>query len=366
MEKIGQPRWKSVEYSTSQIKKVGSIIRSADDESEDWLNAIDVTNNWRASHAYPMHIIYTHLRAMANNREDIIVAERLKRLNSIILKLSREPSMNLWTMQDLGGCRFIVPALNDVYFYSNKYENSRIRHSLKKIDDYIKEPKSSGYRSLHMIYEYHSDKYETYNKNMLVEIQFRTHSQHVWATAVETLGLFTMQQLKAGQGEDSIKRFFILVSSLFALCENAPVVPETTDNFDALILEIKSIEETHHFLDMLSAIRVAVQSEDKLAYRKNGYYILILNYQTRLLTFRYFQPSDAAKANDVYRDIEKTRADAPIDAVLVRVSSVKTMKVAYPNYFLDIGEFISITKGFLSGKKKPPCHDTSALYNSME
>ena len=117
MEKIGQPRWKSVEYSTSQIKKAGSIIRSADEKSENWSNAIDVTDNWRASHAYPMHIIYTHLRAMANNREDIIVAERLKRLNSIIQKLSREPSMNLWTMQDLEGCRFIVPTLDEVYIY---------------------------------------------------------------------------------------------------------------------------------------------------------------------------------------------------------------------------------------------------------
>ena len=41
-----------------------------------------------------------------------------------------------------------------------------------------------------MVYQYKSDRIETYNRNMLIEIQFRTHLQHIWATAVETMGLF--------------------------------------------------------------------------------------------------------------------------------------------------------------------------------
>ena len=40
--------------------------------------------------------------------------------------------MNLWTMQDLGGCRVIVPTIEDVYKYANDYEKSRKRHILKK------------------------------------------------------------------------------------------------------------------------------------------------------------------------------------------------------------------------------------------
>ena len=54
---------------------------------------------------------------MASGGKDIVVAERLKRLDSIIKKLEREPTMSLWTMQDLGGCRFIVPSVNEVYKY---------------------------------------------------------------------------------------------------------------------------------------------------------------------------------------------------------------------------------------------------------
>ena len=58
-----------------------------------------------------------HLRRLAASRKDLIVAERLKRLDSIINKLKREPSMSLWAMQDLGGCRFIVPTIKEVYDY---------------------------------------------------------------------------------------------------------------------------------------------------------------------------------------------------------------------------------------------------------
>lgn len=140
--------------------------------------------------SFTYNIIYTHLRRFAKNNKDIIVSERLKRLDSILGKLKREPTMSLWTMQDLGGCRFVVPNVGDVYTYVEKYEKSRKRHILKNQYDYIKNPKKSGYRSVHMVYQYKSDRIETYNRNMLIEIQFRTHLQHIWATAVETMGLF--------------------------------------------------------------------------------------------------------------------------------------------------------------------------------
>nr|WP_279611692.1 hypothetical protein [Ruthenibacterium lactatiformans] len=94
---------------------------------------------------------------MAASHSDIIVAERLKRLDSIVNKLKREPSMSLWTMQDLGGCRFIVSSIDDIYKYANEYENSRKRHILKSQYDYVQQPKASGYRSLHRVYEYHRD-----------------------------------------------------------------------------------------------------------------------------------------------------------------------------------------------------------------
>lgn len=238
--------------------------------------------------------------------------------------------------------------LNHSSFYANKYRNSRIRHKFKGLYDYITIPKKSGYRSLHLVFEYHSDSIDDYNNNMLIEIQFRTHLQHLWATAVETMGLFTNQALKAGQGDDDFKRYFVLVSSLFALEEGTPVVEGTVPDVNELVREIKEIENRKHVLDILSAIRVAVNHKSGTEHSREGYYILILNYNTRRLSIKYFKPSQIEEANKTYTSIESKRAESQIDAVLVSVSSFQTLRAAYPNYFSDIGEFLTKLKGYLA------------------
>ena len=85
-----------------------------------------------------------------------------------------------------------------------------------------------------------------------------------------------------------------------------------------------------------------------LVKRCKGYYILILNYETKRLRIAYFSPSDVEKANTVYSQIENNHQSATSDAVLVRASSFQTLKNAYPNYFLDIGEFVDIVSEYLS------------------
>jgi ppGpp synthetase/RelA/SpoT-type nucleotidyltranferase len=225
---IDQPRWKIPEYTQRQINDAGITIRNNASTNSEKAQALEVIDNWRSAHAYPLHVFYMNLRGKAESRSDVITAERLKRLDSIAGKLQRESGMDLYRMQDLGGCRVVLPTLEDVYSFSHKFQNSRIRHELKKTNDYIQNPKPSGYRSLHLVYRFQSDtpEKEVFNRyNMLIELQFRTHLQHVWATAVEAIGAFTNQALKAGQGEKSIKRFFVLVSSLFAIREGCPVVP---------------------------------------------------------------------------------------------------------------------------------------------
>lgn len=345
---INQPRWKIVEYTRSQIVNAGKIIRQDNQNTEEYKYAIDVVDNWRASHAFPLHVIYMHLRRMCSSNKNIVVAERLKRLDSITKKLIREPNMNLWTMQDLGGCRVIVPTIDDVYLYANEYEKSRKRHIKKKYYDYIVQPKASGYRSLHVVYEYQSDRVDTYNRNMLIEIQYRTHLQHLWATAVETMGLFTKEAIKSGQGSDDVKRFFVLVSALFAIKENQPIPPNVINDIDEIVSEIESLNAKNNYLDFLSGIRIAIDNQERNSnIEKIGYYILILNYNTRRLQIKRFKSSEFEEANNIYNSIESTRAETKIDAVLVRVSSFKDLQKAYPNYFSDIGEFIDIVTTYL-------------------
>lgn len=347
MPEIKQQRWKIAEYTKRQINDAGNTIRRDDATEEELDLATRVIDNWRAAHAYPLHVIYMHLRGMAASREDILVVERLKRLDSIIGKLKREEAMDLWRMQDLGGCRFIVPTVDEVFAFAEKYKNSRVRHEYKRTYDYINKPKPSGYRSLHLVYKFHSDTKDTYNQNMLIEIQFRTHLQHVWATALETMGLFTKQALKAGQGDEYVKRFFVLVSSLFALREGCPIIPGTLPHKKELISEIKQIDNDYHLVEMLRAIRIALVKDDRKAFDKKGYYVLRLDYNLHRLYIRYFFPSQIDEANTFYTQMEKSGRITGIDTVLVRAASFSVLKAAYPNYFTDIGEFVDLVEEYL-------------------
>lgn len=347
---ISQPRWKFPEYTKREINEAGDAIRNSNLSPEGRTVVLKVIDNWRAAHAYPLHVFYTNLRGKASSRKEILVAERLKRLESIVNKLQREDGMQLYRMQDLGGCRMVLPTLDEVYTYSDKFKKSHIRHELKKTNDYIQNPKRSGYRSLHLVYRFYTDSEgkDVFNQYpMLIELQFRTHLQHIWATALESMGLFTNQALKAGQGNEEILRFFVVVSSLFAIKEGCPVVPGTVDDETELVSEIESLNDQHHILDMLKAIRTVIDHDADSVPDKKGYYILQLNYVERMLKRWFFQPSELEKANEMYDYLEEHRNGAPLDIVLVHASSYSTVKEAYPNYFMDIGEFVDIVTDYL-------------------
>ncbi|WP_024348474.1 RelA/SpoT domain-containing protein [Lacrimispora indolis] len=338
---IPQEKWEIPVYSKSEINKAGSTVANPNIFPEERHAALEVLNNWRSSHAYPLQVISSNLRRTNPNA---IVVQRLKRLESIIGKLERFPEMNLYRMQDLGGCRVIVDNIDQVYEALNRYKNSRIRHILKRENDYIKNPKTSGYRSYHIVYQFQSDTKETYNKNMLIEVQFRTKLQHMWATAVEMMGIYTKSQLKASIGNKDILRFFVLVSSVFCTMENMPVVPNTSDDLYELIKEIKDIDEKHNIVSRLSALSVAINHVNKNAnLKRNGYYVLQLNYGKKLLKVNSFSKSQVELATNVYNKIEGLN-NPDLDVVLVSATSFDALKAAYPNYFTDISGFVDMMR----------------------
>lgn len=342
---IPREKWEIPKYSKTDINKAGKLITDVTTTQTERNAALDVLNNWRSSHAYPLQVIASNLRI---GNPNAIVVQRLKRLESITGKIERFPNMNLYRMQDLGGCRVIVDTIDQVYRALNRYKSSRIRHILKRENDYIKTPKTSGYRSYHMVYQFHSDKKETYNQNMLIEIQFRTKLQHTWATAVEMMGIYTKSQLKASLGDEIILRFFVLVSSVFAKMENTPIVPNTIDDYDMLISEIKEIDKKVNIISRLSALSVAINHVNQNSNVKtNGYYILRLNYKEKMLKVHSFSKSQVELATSIYNKIESIN-NPDIDVVLVSTNSFDTLKTAYPNYFTDISGFVEMMRRILA------------------
>lgn len=342
---INNPKWEVPQYSKKQIDKAGKIIadfltESSEENSisfNDFRIAIEILNNWRSSHAYPLEVITNNLR---RNNPNAIVVQRLKRLDSILGKIERFPNMSLYRMQDLGGCRVIVDSIDEVYKSVNRFKNSKIRHIFKKEDDYIQNPKQSGYRSYHMVYQFQSDDNETYNKNILIEIQFRTKLQHIWATAVEMMGIYTKSNLKSSMGNEDILRFFVLVSSLFAKQEGTPICPNTIDDSKIIINEIKNINNKLHLVSRISALSVAINHTNlSKEMKRKGYYVLILNYEKKMLRIKDFSTQQIDLATKIYNEIEAEH-DKNIDAVLVSAQSFKDLREAYPNYFADISEFV--------------------------
>lgn len=281
-------KWEIPKYSGNQINKAGKIIADPFSTIEEREDALVILNNWRAAHAYPLQVICSNLRKKNPNA---IVVQRLKRLESITGKIQRFPEMQLYKMQDLGGCRVIVDTIEQVYESVDKYKSSRIGHILKREYDYIANPKKSGYRSYHMVYQFHSETKDTYNKNMFIEIQFRTKLQHMWATAVEMMGIYTKSNLKSSQGDYDILRFFTLVSSLFAIQEKMPICPNTSGWADELISEIKYLDNKNNIISTLSGLNVSINyASNKYNQKdKNLYYIILLNYDKMRVTVKPFK-----------------------------------------------------------------------------
>lgn len=54
------------------------------------------------------------------------------------------------------------------------------------------------------------------------------------------MGIFTKSNLKSSKGDKDILRFFVLVSSVFAKMENMPICPNTDNDYNMLISEIRN------------------------------------------------------------------------------------------------------------------------------
>ena len=60
--KIPKTEWARPIYSKKQINKAGQIIANSDSSQEDRNNALEIINNWRATHAYPLHVIKCRIK----------------------------------------------------------------------------------------------------------------------------------------------------------------------------------------------------------------------------------------------------------------------------------------------------------------
>ena len=339
-------------FSKKKVRRAGEILAAypASGSVIDYLDALEVINNFRQIHAWPLNTFQTTLRKKGRLIDpNVIVAQRVKRLSSIRSKLERFPTLNLSQMQDIGGCRAILSDVKDVdRLVVDGYLGGNLKHTLHTDDDYISSPKSSGYRGRHLIYVYNSDKVETYN-GLKVEMQFRSQYQHAWATAVEVVGTFTRQALKSSQGEGDWLRFFQLMSTAIARMEKCPPVPGTPTRDDDLVAELREVEHSVDAVRRLRTFSIAPDEVEFVDVRNPKYYLLELNVETGGLDIQAFTGREIEKASDQYLEAEK-KVTGVTDAVLVSVESITALRKAYPNYYADTDTFVFLVEQALQGE----------------
>ncbi len=222
--------------STSRVNKAGKrlakLLEAVVDGSvnldqltdQEWgpvLADVQLLEDWRERHARPLRATNASLRHYirpfsALNAVDVSVTQRLKKVSTILDKLDRYPTMPLSSMEDIGGIRAVLPSQA-----ASDEVARRLRKNWKvhRYRDYVREPKESGYRALHLI---------VVKQGVKIEVQLRTVLQDFWANQVERDSRYLRVDFKSGAGHDAVHAYYLSMSELLKMRE---VSEEPTEDF---------------------------------------------------------------------------------------------------------------------------------------
>jgi putative GTP pyrophosphokinase len=193
-ERLGASR-RSVDRAGDLLRdwhRSGALLLDPDQQDADQL-----IERYRHEYEIPLTKVVMGVRSfLATGGLPVLVGQRLKRRPRIIEKLARHPTMRLTSMQDIGGCRALIPDFEAVDRIVDRVRQTR--WDVARIDDYNRTPKPTGYRAVHLIIR---------RDLTPIEIQLRTPWQQDWARAVERLDARYGLALKDGSGPEVLLRY---------------------------------------------------------------------------------------------------------------------------------------------------------------
>jgi GTP pyrophosphokinase len=194
-------------------------VKLAPERGEQAITDMGLVEGWREMHAAPLRATSANLRHYvrpysANDSTNVSVTQRLKKFATILDKLNRHPSMQLSRMEDVGGVRAI---LSDQAAADEVARRLRKNWTVHRYRDYVRDPKQSGYRALHLI---------VVKKNVKIELQIRTGLQDFWANQVESDSRYLRIDFKSGKGSEFVHAYYVAMSEFFAMREASEDPPE--------------------------------------------------------------------------------------------------------------------------------------------
>ena len=329
--------------SKSRVNRAGDNVRNGQATFED----LRVIDQWRAAHRGVLNTFQAILRTRTRGTA-IVVGQRHKRKATIFGKLNRLPDMQLARMDDVAGCRLIFQSVEDLYAFRDTFHRARFKHKRRNaLDkyDYIKNPKCTGYRGVHDVYNYDVNSATGRAlRGLMVEIQYRTNVQHAWATAVEVIGFITESQPKFQEGDQRYQHVMALASEVLARAfENRMgPFPQLSDQE-----VVRQFLEGNDELGLLNMLRGLNSASTNVSKNRNTILIFSESGELQVRTFK--------DSTDALRELFVLEEKLPgHDIVLVKADTSEEVRFAFKNYFSDAQDFINLVEDGcerLSGKK---------------
>lgn len=341
------------------IRKIGEKLREGIELTEEEKLEFD---NFREAHNIIIKLFTIELKKV-NFSKQHLTASRNKRIETIISKLCRPEKPKLDRIHDIAGTRIIFENIKSLEDYIDILENTELVNFKEKINEdknrynYIKNPKSDGYRSIHKVFYYSSNiPYSTLNEksfnleNKKIELQLRTRLQHIWATTVEIYDIINKSNIKTGTHnklETKEGLFFKNCSLVFEGIESNDV-EKIKININKIFRD-KDLVEIYNRLKGIKNIK-NIQLPKTLG--SDEVFILITDLNKGKTTFFTTDPiekndkQDTFLINASYRRLEEKNTKGEYILLLLTLGDIKKLKSVYPNYFLNTNKFISILKKY--------------------
>ena len=332
------------------MNRIGSYLYKEGIDAFKRSEAMRIVSDWRMTHLPVLREFVEGLTGYLADKgvKYAFYSQRVKRMTSIIEKLRNNETtgMRLGGLQDIGGARFVFETLEELYACEAALTTYSPAHfEREKVNNYIVEPKESGYRSIHYVYKYHSENADY--DGLRIELQIRTRLEHSWAMAVETASLISRTSLKANIDDNSIWReFFRLVSAIFAQKEACTIHSRYAGyTHEQYCRDYIAFLDNHKLPDQLQALRVTVNDEKTFAKSITGYCVLLINFRNRIVTGKQYTLEQEDEASSMFTQTEQSlSADEAV--ILVSIEKMQELREAYPSYFLDTKEFLLALETF--------------------
>jgi putative GTP pyrophosphokinase len=205
-----------VNKAARRLAELRVVLLEGESPSKDEWNTVikdmGLVEGWRELHAPPLRATSANLRHYVrpdsvSSSANVSVTQRLKKFSTILDKLNRHPTMQLSRMEDVGGVRAILPSQQVADRVARRLRKNWTVHRYR---DYVREPKHSGYRALHLI---------VVKKGVKIELQLRTVLQDLWANQVELDSRHLRVDFKSGRGSEAVHAYYVAMSEFLAMRE---------------------------------------------------------------------------------------------------------------------------------------------------